>query len=90
MKGLLIVVTKELNIWNIINIKGPMTCQEFDDHCKKEYNIKIFLISNLLLKFIYAAKLKNYHLNRMKIQIVHKKGKIAYVLKFHAQLITIV
>ena len=41
MKGPLIVVTKEWNVWNIINIKGPMTCQEFDDHCKKEYNIKI-------------------------------------------------
>ena len=58
MKGLLIVVTKEWNIWNIINIKGPMTCQEFVDHCKKEYNIKILGIACNFKSFILMHIIK--------------------------------
>ena len=29
-----------------------MTCQEFDDHCKKEYNIKILVIACNFKSFI--------------------------------------
>ena len=52
MTGPLIVVTKEWNVWNIINVNGPMTCQEFVDHYKKEYNIKILVIAFNFKSFI--------------------------------------
>ena len=45
MDGPSIAVPKGWTVWDIINIKGPMTCQEFVDHFKKENNIKILDIA---------------------------------------------
>ena len=35
-----IAIPKGWTVWDIINIKGPMTCQEFIDFFKKEYNVR--------------------------------------------------
>ena len=43
--GLSIEVPKGWTAWDIINIKGPMTCQEFVDYFDKEYNVKILGIA---------------------------------------------
>ena len=37
MDGPSIAVPKGWTVWDIINIKGPMTCQEFVDYFDKEY-----------------------------------------------------
>ena len=41
-----IAVPKGWTVWNIINIKGPMTCQKFFYYFDKEYNVKILGISS--------------------------------------------
>ena len=41
-----ISIPKGWTVWDIINIKGPMTCQEFIDFFKKECNVKILGISS--------------------------------------------
>ena len=41
-----IAVPKGWTVWDIINIKGPMTCQKFFYYFDKEYNVKILGISS--------------------------------------------
>jgi ubiquitin-activating enzyme E1 len=41
MDGPTIAVPKGWTVWDIINIKGPMTCQEFIDYFKQVYNVNI-------------------------------------------------
>ena len=45
LDGPTIAVPKGWTVWDIINIKGPMTCQEFIDYFKKEYNVNIQAIA---------------------------------------------
>ena len=40
-----IVLPKGWIVWDVINIKEPMTCQEFIDYFKKEYNVNIQAIA---------------------------------------------
>ena len=46
MDGPSIAVPPGWTVWDIINIKGPMTCQEFIDYFKKEYNVNILGIAS--------------------------------------------
>ena len=46
LDGPTIAIPKGWTVWDIINIKGPMTCQEFIDYFKKEYNVNILAISS--------------------------------------------
>ena len=39
-------VQKGWTVWDIINIKGPMTCQEFVDYFKRAYNANILGIAS--------------------------------------------
>lgn len=39
-------VPKGWTVWDIINIKGPMTCQEFVDYFKRAYNANILGIAS--------------------------------------------
>ena len=52
-------VQKGWTVWDIINIKGPMTFQEFVDYFKRAYNANILgmlLILNLLSKYLCLVK----------------------------------
>ena len=39
-------VPKGWTVWDIINIKGPMTCQEFVDYFIRAYNANILGIAS--------------------------------------------
>jgi ubiquitin-activating enzyme E1 len=44
--GPLKAIPQGWTVWDIINIKGPMTCQNFIDYLLKEYEVKITSISS--------------------------------------------
>ena len=46
LDGPTIAVPGGWTVWDIITIKGPMTCQEFIDYIKKEYNVNILGIAS--------------------------------------------
>ena len=46
LDGPTIAVPKGWTVWDIINIKGPMTCQEFISYFKKEYDVNILAIAS--------------------------------------------
>ena len=46
LDGPTIAVPEGWTVWDIITIKGPMTCQEFIDYIKKEYNVNILGIAS--------------------------------------------
>ena len=62
LDGPTIAVPKGWNVWDIINIKGPMTCQEFIDYFKKEYNVNILGIASnsksIIQVFMPSKKMK--------------------------------
>ena len=66
-------VQKGWTVWDIINIKGPMTCQEFIDHLKKEYNVEILgIASNFksIIQMFMPSKTKKLQL---KIEDIYEK-----------------
>ena len=46
LDGPSIAIPPRWTVWDIIIIKGPMTCQEFIEHFKKEYNVNILGIAS--------------------------------------------
>ena len=65
-------VPKEWTVWDIIEIKGPMTCLEFVDYFKKEYEVKISSISSnskVIIFMFMAARSKK--INR-KIEEIYE------------------
>ena len=69
-----IAVPKGWTVWDIINIKGPMTCQEFVDHFKKEYNVKILGIAcnfKSIIQMFMPSKTKKLPL---KIEDIYKNA----------------
>jgi ubiquitin-activating enzyme E1 len=60
--------------WDIINLKGPMTCQNFVDFFQKEYGVKILSISsnskNIISMFM-PSKIKKINL---KIEEVYENN----------------
>ena len=73
MDGSSIAVPKGWTVWDIINIKRPMTCQEFIDHLKKEYNVEILgIASNVksIIQMFMPSKTKKLQL---KIEDIYEK-----------------
>ncbi len=65
-------VPKGWTVWDIIEIKGPMTCLEFVDYFKKEYEVKISSISSnskVIIFMFMAARSKK--INR-KIEEIYE------------------
>jgi len=46
LDGPTVAIPPGWTVWDIIEIKGPMTCQEFIDYFKVKYDIKIMAISS--------------------------------------------
>ena len=72
--GPAIAIPKGWTVWDIINIKGPMTCQEFIDFFKKEYNVKILGISSnfkSIIQLFMPSKKKKLPL---KIEDIYAKN----------------
>ena len=73
MDGPSIAVPKGWTVWDIINIKGPMTCQEFVDYFDKEYNVKILGIAcnfKSIIQMYMPSKAKKLPL---KIEDIYQK-----------------
>ena len=65
-------VQKGWIVWDIINIKGPMTCQEFVDYFKRVYNVNILgIASNFksIIQMFMPSKVKKLSL---KIEDIYK------------------
>ena len=65
-------VSKGWTVWDIINIKGPMTCQEFVDYFKRVYNVNILgIASNFksIIQMFMPSKVKKLSL---KIEDIYK------------------
>ena len=61
LDGPTIAVPTGWTVWDIIEIQGPMTCQEFIDNFKRKYNIKISAISSnykSIIQMFMPSKLK--------------------------------
>ena len=72
MDGPSIPVPKGWTVWDIINIKGPMTCQEFVDYFKRVYNVNILgIASNFksIIQMFMPSKVKKLPL---KIDDIYK------------------
>ena len=72
MDGPSIAVPKGWTVWDIINIKGPMTCQEFVDYFKRVYNVNILgIASNFksIIQMFMPSKVKKLSL---KIEDIYK------------------
>ena len=72
--GPAIAIPKGWTVWDIINIKGPMTCQEFIEFFKKEYNVKILAISSnfkSIIQLFMPSKIKKLPL---KIEDIYEKN----------------
>ena len=73
LDGPSIAVPPNWTVWDIINIKGPLTCQQFIDYMKKNYNVNIKgIISNfkpLIQMFLPNIKKKL----PLKIEEIYQK-----------------
>ena len=62
LNGPSIAVPPKWIVWDIIDIKGPLTCQQFIDYMKKNYNVNVkVIISNfksLIQMFLPNIKIK--------------------------------
>ena len=74
LDGPTIAVPPKWTVWDIINIKGPLTCQQFIDYMKNKYNVNIKgIISNfkpLIQMFLPNNKIKL----PLKIEEIYKKN----------------
>ena len=74
LDGPSIAVPPKWTVWDIINIKGPLTCQQFIDYMKKNYNVNIKgIISNfkpLIQMFLPNIKIKL----PLKIEEIYQKN----------------
>ena len=74
LDGPTIAVPKGWTVWDIIHIKGPMTCQEFIDYFQKEYNVNILgIASNFksIIQLFMPSKIKKLPL---RIEEIYQKN----------------
>ena len=71
-----IAIPKGWTVWDIINIKGPMTCQEFIDFFKKEYNVKILGISSNFKSIIQLFMPSKKKKLTLKIEDIYAKNNV--------------
>ena len=72
--GPAVAIPKGWTVWDIINIKGPMTCQEFIDYFTKEYNIKILAISSNFKSIIQLYMPSKKNKLPLKIEDIYEKN----------------
>jgi len=73
MDGPSIAVPKRWTVWDIIKIKGPMTCQEFVEYFKKEYNVKILGIASNFKSIIQMFMPSKKEKLSLKIEDIYRK-----------------
>lgn len=72
--GRAIAVPKGWTVWDVINIKGPMTCQEFIDYFKKKYNVNILGISCNFKPIIHLLMRNKNNKLSLKIEEIYEKN----------------
>ena len=72
--GRAIAVPKGWTVWDIINIKGPMTCQEFIDYFKEKYNVNILGISSNFKPIIHLLMRNKNNKLSLKIEEIYEKN----------------
>ena len=60
-------------VWDIIDIKGPMTCQNFVDYFQKEYDVKILAISSNSKTIIFMYMPSRVKKLNLKIEEIYEK-----------------
>jgi len=71
LNGPSIAVPPKWIVWDIIDIKGPLTCQQFIDYMKKNYNVNVkVIISNF--KSLIQMFLPNISVVMPKIKYTFK------------------
>jgi len=74
LDGPTIAVPKGWNVWDIIDIKGPMTCQEFIDYFKKKYNVNVLGIASNLKSIIQLSLPSKEMKLSMRIEDIYDKN----------------
>jgi ubiquitin-activating enzyme E1 len=74
MDGPSIAIPKGWTVWDIINLKGSMTCQEFVEYFKKEYNVNILGIACNMKSIIQLFMPNKKEKFPLKIEDIYDKN----------------
>jgi len=71
-----IAVPKGWTVWDIINIKGPMTCQEFIEYFKNKYDVNILGIASNFQSIIQLFMPSKEQKLPLRIEEIYEKNNV--------------